>query len=218
MNWLDRLERRFGLWAIPQFSLFIVAANGVIYLLGQQRSDFVDRLLLDPVAIRQGEVWRLITFLFIPPPLTWLGMAFWLYLLYQYSQALESEWGDFRFCVFYGIGALSTVIAAMGIVGQTLSNVYLNATLFLAFATLYPDYEFLLFFFLPVKVKYLAALAWVGFVVSFFMGSSVTRLAIVSSLINYFLFFGPSVWQGLKLKIRRIYNRKRFTGHDPNSK
>src|SRR5438046_3016554 len=135
MSLLDRLEKRLGSWAIPNFPLFIVAANGLIYLLALIRSDFLYRLVIDLDAIRQGEFWRLITFLFVPPMFGPIGMAFWLYLLYIYAQALETEWGSFRFCVFYGIGGLAMMAAAFW-TGENLSNVPLNTTLFLAFATL----------------------------------------------------------------------------------
>src|SRR5437899_14532 len=117
MNLLDRLERRFGAWAIPQFALFIVMANGLIYLLAQARPEFIGRLLLDPDAIRHGEWWRVVTFLFVPPPMGLIWMLFWLLILYQFGLALEHEWGDFRFCLFYAIGALSMIIAALWMVG-----------------------------------------------------------------------------------------------------
>src|SRR5690348_2310417 len=122
MRWMDRLERRFGSWSIPQLPLLIVAANGVIYLLAMTRPDFIERLLLDPIAIRSGQWWRLLTFLFVPPLIGAIWMAFWLYLLYMYAQALEHEWGEFRFCLFYLIGAFATAIAALGIAHETLSN------------------------------------------------------------------------------------------------
>jgi membrane associated rhomboid family serine protease len=210
MNVLDKLERRFGAWAIPNFALFIVMANGLIYLLTQIRPEFVYQLLLNPDAIRQGQVWRIITFLFVPPSIGLLWMAFWLLVLYQFALALEQEWGDFRFCLFYAIGALAMIVAALWITGETLSNVPLNTTLFLAFATLFPDFELLLFFILPVKVKYLAALTWLGLAWSFMMGSWATRVTIGASLVNYFLFFGSQIAETVKLKWEVYRNRKRF--------
>lgn len=210
MRWLDHLERRFGAWAIPRFALFIVMANGLIYLLAMARPEFIDRLLLDPGAVRQGEVWRIITFLFVPPRLGPLWMMFWLLLLYQFALALENEWGDFRFCVFYAIGALATIVAALWVVGTTLSNVPLNTTLFLAFATLFPDFELLLFFILPVKVKYLAWLTWLGMLWALVRGSTITRVAIGASLVNYVLFFGPQIWEIVALKWEVLRNRRRF--------
>jgi membrane associated rhomboid family serine protease len=215
MTQLDNLERRFGAWAIPQFPLFIVMANGLIYILAQVRPDFLLRLLLDPVAIRQGEIWRIFTFLFVPPMMGPLWMVFWLLLLYQFSQALEQEWGEFRFCLFYAIGALATIVAALWIVGDTLSNVPLNTTLFLAFATLFPNFELLLFFILPVKVKYLALLTWIGLAVALVMGSSITRVAIAASLVNYVVFFGPQIWETITLKITVYKARRRF--HESNN-
>jgi hypothetical protein len=210
MKWLDRLERRFGQWAIPQFALFIVVANGLIYLLSMSRPDFMERLLLDPAAIRAGEYWRLVTFLFVPPRMAPLWMVFWLLLLYQFSLALEQEWGEFKFCMFYFIGALATIASALGIVGTTLTNVPLNTTFFLAFATLFPDFELLLFFILPVKVKYLAWITWIAIVFSCITGSATTRVAILASLVNYAIFFGPQIGERLKLKIDVWKNRRRF--------
>lgn len=213
MNWLDRLERRFGDWAIPHFALFIVMANGLIYLLSRVEPGFYSRLILDPQAVLlHAEVWRVITFLFVPPLLGPLGLAFWLLLLYQYGQALEHEWGDFRFCVFYAIGALATIVAALWIVGDTVSNLPLNTTIFLAFATLYPDFELLLFFILPVKVKYLAWLIWLGFAWSLLTGNAATRVTILAALVNYGVFFGPQHWETIRLKWEVYRNRKRFRG------
>lgn len=212
MSFLDRLERRFGDWAITQFALFIVVANGVIYLISQARPEFIDQLILDPAAVRHGEFWRLFTFLFIPPQMSFIWMAFWLLVLYQFALALENEWGNFRFCIFYAVGALAMILAAFFIVGDTLSNVPMNTTLFLAFATLFPDFQLYLFFILPVKVKYLAALTWLWLAVSFVLGSWVTRVTIAASLVNYAVFFGPDLWQKAQLKWEVYKNRKRFRG------
>jgi len=210
MHFLDRLERRFGAWAIPHFALFIVMANGLIYILALARPEFLSRLRLDPFAIRHGEVWRAVTFLFVPPMMHPFWMLFCLLLLYQFAQALEHEWGDFRFCLFYGISALAALAAALCVSGETLSNIPLNITLFLAFATLFPDFELLLFFILPVKVKWLAAVTWLWLVWAFGVGSSGMRAGIAASLVSYALFFGPQIWQNMRLKIEVYRNRRRF--------
>lgn len=213
MNFLDRLERRFGQWSIPQLSLFIVGANAVIYVLSQIRPEFIGQLILDPEAVRQGQIWRLFTFLLVPPPgMSFLWMFFWLLAFYQFSLALEQEWNDFRFLVFYAVGGLSTIFAAMFIVGETLSNLPLNTTLFLAFTTLFPEYELLLFFILPVKVKYLGWFTWCWIAFSFIFGTFASRVAIAAALVNYVLFFGPQIWEGLKLRVEVYRNRKRFRG------
>src|ERR1017187_8080076 len=94
MKWLDSLERRFHWLTIPQFPLFIATATGLIYLMSQIEPGFVQRLALDPVAVRAGEWWRIFTFLFVPPAISPFFIVFWLLLLYQYSQALENAWGE----------------------------------------------------------------------------------------------------------------------------
>ena len=121
-----------------------------LYSFSKAQPAFAERLYLVPEAIYHGEWWRLVTFLFIPPLETSpLFILFWLYLLYYYSQALEHEWGDFRFCLFYLVGALATIIASLFIVHTGLSNVWLNTTLILAFATLFPDFQLLILFIIP---------------------------------------------------------------------
>src|SRR5579864_2111384 len=136
-RWFDPLEKRFAGWAMPQLSNFIVGMNVAIWALSMARPEFIGRLILAPELVRQGEVWRVVTFLFIPPAMAPLWMFFWLYLLWMYAQQLEARWGDFRFNLFYGIGACAVVSASM-IVGLPLSNLTLNSTIFLAFAALWP--------------------------------------------------------------------------------
>jgi len=209
MRWLDRLERRWGAWTIPQFPLFIVAANAAIYFLAQIEPAFYDRLLLDP-AVRAGQWWRLLTFSFVPPSMNILFMAFWLYLLYIYSQALETAWGEFRFCFFYAVGVAATILASLAFNVPLFSNLPLYIVIFLAFATLFPDFELLLFFILPVKIKYLAWLTWLWVGWGFIAGSIADRVGIGASLFNYFLFFGGDLWQSLKLKWQLYRNRRRW--------
>lgn len=209
MRWIDALERRFGDWAIPQFPLFIVFATAGIYVLALSRPEFVDRLSLWPDAVMSGEVWRVFTFLFVPIVKSPLWFVLWLFVIFQFAQALENAWGGFRFCFFYFFGALATVLASL-ITQEPLSNASLYTTLFLAFATLYPDMEVLLFFILPVKVRYLAWVSWGLVVIYFAIGGFRMRVEIVASLANYLLFFGPEIWRGLVLRWEVHKNRRRF--------
>src|SRR5713226_1799983 len=153
--------------------------------MSQAQPVFVERLILDPAAIRAGQWWRAVTFLFVPPPMNPFFLVFWLLLIYQFAQALENAWGEFRFFVFYLIGAAATVLAALLVLHEPLGNVSLNTSLFLAFATLYPDVELLIFFILPIKVKYLAWFVWVTIALSFVLGSFATRVALGAALANY---------------------------------
>jgi len=212
MSWLDRLERAFGRWTIPQFPLFIVVATGVIYLLSQANPEFGYRLLLDPEEIRAGQPWRLITFLFVPPSMSPLWLLLWLYLIYQYATALEQEWGEFKFLLFYGLGAAATVITSLFIIHEPLGNMALYTTLILAFAALFPDFELLLFFILPIKVKYLGWFLWLITAWAFFTGDWGTRAGILASLFNFALFFGSDMIGWIRLKVEVYKNRKRFWG------
>jgi len=211
MKWLDSLERRFHFVAIPQFPLFIATANGLIYLMAQFQPVFVQRLTLDPAALAAGEWWRSCTFLFVPPMnINPIFLVFWLLLLYQFAQALENAWGEFRFFFFYLVGAVATVLGAVLISHTPIGNVFLNTTLFLAFATLFPDFELLLFFILPVKVKYMAAFFWLTTAFYFWAGPFGTRVAIAASLTNYGLFFGADIWRAARLRWEVFRNRRRF--------
>jgi membrane associated rhomboid family serine protease len=211
MRWLDSLERRFHFIAIPQFPLFIATANGLIYLMAQFQPDFVGRLLLDPGMVRAGEWWRVLTFLFVPPmDMNPIFLVFWLLLIYQFAQTLEHAWGEFRFFVFYLVGAAATVAGALLVSHEPVGNSLLYITLFLAFATLFPDFELLLFFIIPVKVKYMAWFFWFLLALWFLAGSFSTRVAIGSALLNYALFFGGDLSRAARLKWEVIRNRRRF--------
>lgn len=210
MRWLDRLERHFHWLTIPQFPLFIATANGLIYLMAQFEPRFVQQLVLDPMAVRAGEWWRVFTFLFVPPMMNPIFLVFWLLLLYQFAQALENAWGEFRFFFFYFIGAAATALAALTVLNEPLENVSLNTSLFLAFATLYPDFELLLFFFIPLKVKWLAWFIWLTVALSLIAGSFTKRVEIGASLSNYMLFFGADIWRTVCLRWEVYRNRKRF--------
>lgn len=201
-EWMDRLERRLGDWALPDPALFLVGMNAAVWALSLVKPGFPLALELDPARVLSGEVWRLATFLFIPPLMGPLWMIFWLLLFYAYAQALENEWGEFRFCLYYGIGAAATAAASV-LLGAGLSNVPLNLSLFLAFADLYPDVELLLFFVIPVKVRWLAWLAWAGVLLQLLFGGWYARLALGAGLLNFAVFFGPDHLSDLKRRLRR---------------
>jgi hypothetical protein len=189
---LARLERRLGRLAIPNLTYFLVGGMALVWVLALSRPGFLEQISLDMDAVRRGQVWRLVTFLFIPQSSSPFWIFFELWWFWLIGTNLESHWGAFKFNVYYGLGALGT-IAAAAIVGGA-GNTYLNATLFFAFATLFPDYELLLFFILPVKVKWLAALTAAGFLLTAALGAWPTRVAILVATGNYLLFFGPHLW------------------------
>ena len=101
-----------------------------------------------------GEVWRLFTFVFIPQSTSPLGLVLTLYFYYLIGNTLENTWGDFQFNVYYLCGMLGAILAA-ALTGYGTSY-YINLSLFFAFAMLYPDFQVLLFFIIPIKMKYMA--------------------------------------------------------------
>ncbi|MBI3297449.1 MAG: hypothetical protein HYZ75_04760 [Elusimicrobia bacterium] len=202
LAWLDRLERSFGDWSIPNPALALVGLNAAVWALSLVKPEFPLLLTLEPARIMAGEVWRLATFLFIPPPATPFWMFFWLVLFYSFSQALENEWGEFRFSVYYGLGAAATAGLSLAL-GSGLSNVPLNTSLFLAFAELYPEVELMLFFVVPVKVRWLGWLAWASVLLQLLGGGWAVRLGLLAGLLNYAVFFGPDKLDLLRARLKR---------------
>lgn len=216
MNWIDKLERKFGRIAIRGLINYIVFINAAVFILAYvvKFYEIIDYLVLKPQLVLKGEIWRLLTFIFIPPSSNLFWIIFELYFVYLVGTALENEWGSFRFNLYYLFGMIGTIIAAF-ISGNYVTAVYLNLSLFLAFAKIYPDYELLVFFILPIKVKYLALLNWIyiGFTVIF--SPVPNKLAAIASVINYFIFFGKDVIARNKMRRTSYYNRKRFQSKIP---
>jgi ribosomal protein L37AE/L43A len=211
MPFLDKLERTFGRYAIPHLALYIVIGQAFVLLAAMLQLIDLGYFYLVPSLVAHGQWWRLVTFVFyLAPPTGTFGpifVAFALYMFYMMSGSLEGYWGAFRYNLFLFIGYLLTVGAAFLTPGSPVTNLFLGASVFLAFAYLNPDFEFLLFFILPVKVKWLALFAWVGYGVSFFLGGWPARLQILASVGNFLVFFSAdmvrSLRHGRRVAVRR---------------
>ena len=208
MNWIDRLERRARRLAVPNLMFILSGAMLLVYLLELFFPMLPMMLSLDRAMLFRGQVWRLVTFLFLPPSSSPIWIFFNLYFYCLLGRALEQQWGVFRFNLFYFCGALGAIVSALLIGSGT--NYYLNLSLFLAFAAFYPDYKLMLFFFLPIKVKYLALLDVLLLAVSFVLGGWSDRIAIVFSLINIVIFFGGSGLVHLKTQMGYWKTRRNF--------
>lgn len=204
--WLDKLESRFGAFSIPGLAAFLAAMSAAVGALSFIRPDFPYQLYLDPDLVRAGQVWRVVTFLFIPPQTGLIWLVFWVMLMYAAMRHLELAWGDFKFTFYWAAGAVATTAASLAS-GEVLSNVQLNMSLYLAFARLNPDYELMLFFFFPVKMRYLALVAWALAAWNFLTGGASARLAVAAGVFNYLLFFGPGHWKDFQLQLHRLRNR-----------
>ena len=197
MNWIDSLERKFGRHSIPHLMYFITGVRLAVYVtdlvLGGQVSA---ALYFDRSLILRGEVWRLVTFLFLPPNSSPIWILFSLYFYCLIGNGLESAWGSFRFNIFYLVGVLGAVCS--GLITGYAANGFLNMSLFLAFAAIYPDNQVLVFFFLPIKIKWLALLDALYFIFAFFAGGWPSKLAILFALLNIVLFFGGDLLRNAK--------------------
>ena len=209
MKWLYKLERKYGRFCIPNLMLYVVltmlCVYAMTYIFGVP---LVSYLGLSLPTLLSGQVWRLVTFIFIPPATSVIGLAFTLYFYYFVGSALENEWGSFEFNVYYLFGMVGAIIAAL--LSGYADNTYLNLSLFLAFAQLFPEERLMLFYLIPVKVKWLAYVDWVLFGLALVFGNWSTRAAALASLINFFIFFGPGFIQRMKQNRQYAATRKNW--------
>ncbi len=195
--------------AIRDLMKYLVISMGAVFVLDFVFAGQVSRFLaFNKVALFSGQIWRIISFIFLPVNSSMLFIFFSLYFYWLIGQALENEWGTARFNLFYLVGIIGTIIA--GLITGYATNHYLNMSLFLAFAILFPNLELRLFFVLPVKVKWLAwldlaYLAWQLLIISW-----PARIALVVSLVNIVLFFGQDFTDMLHNAKRRREWRKHF--------
>ena len=205
---LARLERTFGRFAIERLISYIVGGTAIVYVLAQVRPDFVGLLTLHPyLALRQP--WRFVTFLFVPETWSPIWLLFSLYWTWLIGTNLENEWGAFKLNVYYLLGALGTAGAAW-ITQHAEGSIWLNTSLFFAFATVFPDYEIRVFFVVPIKVKWLGLLTLAPVAYHFLVGDVGTKAAIGVAFVNYFVFFSRTLIalaRGRKLQLQQAGRR-----------
>lgn len=208
MRLLDRLERKFGRFAIKNLMFYLIIGMAAVFVVCMFDINVVLSLVLIPENVLRGEVWRVLTWLFIPTSVSVLDLllvAISLYFYYFIGKSLEASWGAFRLNVYYFLSAIVVTAGAL-IFNFIPTNYFLLESLFLAFATLFPEMRVLVFFFIPVKVKWIGIATAALILVQAIRGDSGTRLTIVFSLINYLIFFGP-MWFS---KLRDLIRRKKY--------
>jgi hypothetical protein len=212
MPFLDKLERALGRFAISNLALYLVIGQVFVLLAAMMQLLQLEKLLFAPVLVLDGDWWRIVTFMFvIPVPQSAMGfvfMAFGWYLFYMMGSALEQYWGTFRFNVYLFFGYALTVALAFITPGAVVTNIFILGSVFLAFAYLNPDFELVLFFILPVKIKWLALITWVLNVVLFVRGNLADRLQIGAAAGSFLLFFAGdmirTLRQGQRTRVRRV--------------
>lgn len=208
MTLLDKLERRFGRWAVPNVTVGLIAGQVFVYVMEMVQPGGLNNVALIPNRVLEGEVWRLFSFVFQPPgsphDLSPIWAFFFWYVFYLMATALEQTWGTFRYNAYLLIGWLATAAASFLAPEAPASVAFLQGSVFLAFAWLYPDFVFYIFFILPVKVKWLALLQWVFYSLALVFGPMLVKALTLASLANFFIFFGKSIFLRIRAGQRRM--------------
>lgn len=210
---MSNFEKRFGKYAVRNLSLILILCYVVGYFIQLVNANFLLYLTLDPYAILHGQIWRIFTWIIVPPssldPFTIIMLLFY----YNIGSSLERTWGTYRYNVYLISGMLFTVVGSFvwlaiqyfgggpamnleyisTLASLYFSTYYINMSIFLAFAATFPEVQVLLMFIIPVKVKWMGILYGLVLVYDFlFAGSLVTKIAIASSLLSFVIFFFTS--------------------------
>ena len=216
MKFLDKLERKFGRYAIQNISLMLIICYAFGYAIQFVNADFLNYLTLNPYLILRGQIWRLITWILIPPSDFGIFTILTLYFYYWIGTTLERTWGTFRYNVYLLSGMLFTILGAfvllaysyavfapqiamigsrafftdgIGYFFRAFSTYYVNLFIFLAFALTFPDMQVLLFFIIPIRIKWLGILDAIMTVYTFFASGIAYKIIIGASLLNVVVFF-----------------------------
>lgn len=201
---LNKLERKWGKYAINNLSLYLIVGYVIGYILSF--TGIIEPFTLNPYQIMRGQIWRIATWIVMPPSQFGIFTIIMLFFYYSLGNSLERTWGAFRYNVYIFSGMIFTIIGAFVLYGITLamgyqpidtgrvismsfSTYYINLSIFLAFAACYPDMQVLLYFIIPVKIKWMAYLDLIVLFIYFIQYGWGARIAIIASLLNFILFF-----------------------------
>lgn len=201
MKLLNKMERKFGRYAIPHLTQYIIITYVIGYALQFAAGNAIAYLTLEPYFILHGQVWRLLSWLLIPPGSFGIFTIIMLLFYYSIGTTLERTWGAFRYNLYIFGGILLTIIGSfilyfiMGsgtvfmLYGEAFSTYYISLSIFLGFALTYPEQQVMLYFIIPIKIKWLAYLDIVLLIWSMIQSSWVGRATIICSLLNVVVYF-----------------------------
>lgn len=227
MNFLNKMERKFGRYAIHNMTKYMIGCYAIGYILLYAGNLFgfsiTGYLTLSPYHILHGQIWRIVSWLLIPPPTSNLVFVL-IMLLFYYSlgETLERTWGAFRYNVYILGGVLFTVIGAfllyfmMGAnpflsmaYSMAFSTYYINLSIFLAFAANYPDMQVLFMMIIPMKMKWLAVLDIAYLLYDMVKGGWGIRTVILASLLNFIIYF-LSTRNYQRISPKEIHRKQQF--------
>lgn len=205
-NKIDMFCYRHPRFGIPNLMLYVVVISLAVWLLSIMDSSrtLMSYFAFSPELILKGQVWRLITFMFIPQDTSMWALLFF-YFYYWIGSTLEREWGTARFNIFIFSGVLLTIIYGMVIYlitkqSASIGTYYIYLSMFFSFATLYPDTQVLFMFIIPVKIKWLAYIDAAFFIFEMIATPFPFNLLPLIAMFNYFIFFGADLISELRSK------------------
>jgi hypothetical protein len=221
MRLLNRLEKRLSQYALPNITLWLLIGQVMVFFaqyVGPLADNglglrMAEKLSLIPEEVIAGEWWRLMTFPFLSSLAQWpVLILFYFYFFYLIGTTLEGVWGSFRLNVFLLLGYVATVAAAFLVEviqpgAGAFTYEYVYGSMFLAFARLFPDFEMLLFFILPMKIKWMARLQWAFYLFTLIVGTWPMRLMVLAAVFNFLVFFGRDIWRDAKYGHRRMQHK-----------
>ena len=185
-------------FGIPNLMRYIVIANAVFWLMGAINPVLMNYLLFNPALILRGQIWRLVSFVFIPPSTGVLAfIAFYFY--YWIGSTLENQWGTGQFTIYFFTGVILTIVYGFAIYfitgrSMSLSSTYIFLSMFFSFAALFPDMQVLFMCIIPVKMKYLALVDAAFFALSVVTTPFPENLLPVVAVLNFLIFCGAELW------------------------
>ena len=191
---IEEFCRKHPGFGIPNLMRYIVIANAVFWIMGAINPVLMNYMLFNPALILRGQIWRLISFVFIPPSTGVLAfIAFYFY--YWIGSTLEQQWGTGQFTIYFFTGVILTILYGFliyFITGRSvsLSSTYIFLSMFFSFAALFPDMQVLFMFIIPVKMKYLALVDAGFFLLSVITTPFPENLLPVVAVLNFLIFCG----------------------------
>ena len=233
MKLINKMEQKFGRYAVHNLTMYIIITYVAGYLLNYLAPEALSYCLLEPALILQGQVWRLVSWLLIPPGALDIFTIIMLFFYYSIGTTLEQTWGAFRYNLYIFGGIILSVIGAFVLYGILLltgsngillleggafSTYFISMSIFLGFAAAYPNMQVLLYFIIPLKIKWLALVDIVYLVWQMAGSGWVTRACIICSLMNFIIFFlatrNTSRISTRQVKRRRTYMRAVNSGYN----
>lgn len=203
MNFLNKLERKYGRYAIRNLPMIMVVLYVVGYVIELFFPSALSLFQLEPYDILHGQIWRLVTWVIIPPSSLDIFTIIMLYFYFSLGRTLEQTWGAFRFNLYIFSGMFFTAVGAFILygalyamtgsqvygIGNFFSTYYINMSIFLAFALTYPDLQVMLYFLIPIRIKWMGLLYGVLILADLVRGNWASRVAIIASLFNFIIFY-----------------------------